>query len=147
MNKDPNLVNNFFRHGIPYLLSFDPWKIKETIDLLDRVPMYNLFIEPDFMDILKIYGDNWNKATEKYFTWQQDIYEDPVQQCYELIDKKAELFNGLFENINIKENILNPQFFNLFYLTAKHVEHLMENILTWALTHKFSGDVSEDVLE
>lgn len=148
MKRNPELVNLFFRQGIPRILCFDPWGIDQTVDLLDTVPMYNLFIEPIFREeVMKKYAKNWNRVINEYLTWQEEKYPDPVQQCYEISEKTEEIFDLLFEGIDVSKEHEDPQLFNLRFSTAKHIEQLTKEILPWALTHKFTGEVSEDEFE
>lgn len=106
-----------------------------------------MFIDPDHLEDLKVWSKNWNRLLNEYFTWQSERFPDPMEQCYYIANSSERMNDILFEGLDVDNKQLDIPFFNLYYSTAKYLDRVADEIMGWALTHQFKGEVFADVFE
>lgn len=145
--KNKDLVNKFFRSGIAQLLDFNPWEIKVLVETMEKHTFYSMLVDPLHMATIKQWTENWGLVINEYFTWNENRWPDPVAQCFHISQSSKKIHELLFTNINVNELKLEASFFTLYYSSAKYIDRLCEEIMGWALTHKFESEIFDDDFE
>lgn len=148
---DPVAVDAYYRHGVPYLLGFNPWEFARLIDSFEREIVFGFFISEVELSngTYRKYALNWGKICNKYFSYNPEIWEDPIDQCKYVHENSEKLIEELFEGIDAEKEIVdykNRVIAQLYQATKICIEHLSEEIFKWALTHKFMQSGVSDVI-
>lgn len=143
---DAKLVNDIFKNGIRALMGgFNPWGFGTWLKSVKNVPFFKYMVPLTEIPLLEQFAVNVEKMAEKFFQWDQTLYNDPCDQCFDMPSRKQEILDTAFEGMNVCPETLRDSLFlfNLFMSFKQDLDFMLRNIESWCMAHKFVEGLNE----